>query len=82
MALLSCGLARSGDKQKLCISTAIVLMGTKLGRMVLYLEAVVSIKSFNTLITWSCNSRDKQKPLYLYCQSAYDYQSWQGNDLT
>ena len=36
------------------ISTTVVPMVTKLGRMVTYLELLLTIKLFNGLITWSC----------------------------
>ena len=36
------------------ISTITVPMTTELGRMLTYLEGLLTIKSHNTLITWSC----------------------------
>ena len=46
-------------------------MATKLGRMVAYLEGLLTIKSHNALITGPVKLRDKRKSLYLYHQSAY-----------
>ena len=43
-------LARSSGKLKLLAAVAIV---TKRGWMMAYLEVLLTIKSFNTLITWS-----------------------------
>ena len=37
------------------ISTTRVPMATKLGRMVIYLDGILSLKSKNPLITWSCH---------------------------
>ena len=50
--LWSRGLERSWDKLNY-ISTITVPMATSLGRMVTYFEQLLTIKSFNPLITWS-----------------------------
>ena len=52
-------------------------MATKLGRMVTSLEKLLTIKSHENLITWSCKATYKQKPLYHYYQNDYGHQTWQ-----
>ena len=42
-------------RQNHCISTTTVPMAMKLSRMVTYLEGLLTSKSYNTLIKWSCN---------------------------
>lgn len=48
-------------------------MTTKLGRMVIYLESLLSINSYKALIKLS--SPDRLKPVYHYYKSAYDNQT-------
>ena len=55
-------------------------MAVKLGGMVPYLKGLLTIKSFNALITWSCMVK-LQKALYMQYQSAYGHQIWQDNNL-
>ena len=77
MALLSRNLARSRDNYY--FSTITVPMATKMGRIVTYLEGLLTVYLF-----WSCGlarSHDKQIPSYLYCKSAYGKQTWQNDDF-
>ena len=46
------GLARSRGKLNNYITIIRMLMATKLGKMVKYLEGLQTIKLFNALITW------------------------------
>ena len=50
-------------------------IAVKLGRMVTYLERLLTITSGNAVITRSCKVRDKQKSFYLYYHSVYGYQT-------
>ena len=57
-------------------------MATQLGRMVTYLEELLTIQSNNALIAWSFSkSRDKQKLLYLHYKKTYGYQTWQNGNV-
>ena len=59
-----------------------VPMATKLGRVMKYVEGLLTIKSCNALINmifWGlCN---KQKPLHLYYQRVHCHQTWQDGNL-
>ena len=59
-----------------------VPMATKLGRVMKYVEGLLTIKSCNALINmifWRlCN---KQKPLHLYYQRVHCHQTWQDGNL-
>ena len=57
-------------------------IATKHGRVVIYLEGLQIRKPYNALITRSWKVPYKQKPLYLFYQSAYGLQSWQDGNLT
>ena len=48
-------------------------MATKLGRIVTYFERLLTIKSFYTLITWSCKVMWQTKIIIYHNQSAYGY---------
>ena len=54
-------------------------MTTRLGKMVTCLEGLLSIKSYDALITWSCKITSQTKNLYQY--NTYGHQSWQGGDI-
>ena len=58
------------------ISTNKILMATKRGILVTYHEGLSPILSHDPLLTCSCDTRDKLKPLYLRYPSAYGHQSW------
>ena len=47
-------LPRWCDKLKLISTITVTVANTKLGMMVAYLEGILTIISFNALITWSC----------------------------
>ena len=49
-------------------------MATKLDRVVTYYQGLLTIKSHEPFILW-------QKPLYLFYQSAHDYQTWKDGDI-
>ena len=55
-------------------------MAIKRGKMVTYLEGLLTIKSLSALITWSCEIK-KLKALYILYHSAYDHQTWQDDNL-
>ena len=40
------------------VSTFSVLMANKIGRMVTYLDGLLTMKLFNILITWSCKVKN------------------------
>ena len=44
----------SHQRSRKNISTTSVLMATKIGRMVTYLDGLLTAKSHDPLITWSC----------------------------
>ena len=56
-------------------------MATKLGRMMIYLEGLLTIKPCNPVTTWSCIVTWQKKSLYLHYQSAYGHQTWQDGNL-
>ena len=69
MTLLSGGLARSCAKLKTYISTTIVSMTIKLGRLVTYLDGLLSVKFYNTLVSlqdqWQTKTVISLLPQYL-----------------
>ena len=70
-------MSKSCDNKKHYISTTIVFMATKLGRITTYLDGVPSIKTHNLWSHDLVTSRDKFKLLYLQYHSPYGYQAWQ-----
>ena len=56
-------------------------MATQLGRMMTYLEGLLTIKSYSPLITWSCIVTWQTRILYLRCQTAHSHQTWQDGNL-
>ena len=50
-------------------------MAIKLGRMVIYLEGLLSINSFSALTRYLSRSLDTQKPLYPYYQSFHGHET-------
>ena len=66
---------------KTTISTLRVPMATKLGRMVAYLDGLLSIKSHNLWSHGFVRSRDKLKSFYLQYYSVYGHQTWQAGNL-
>ena len=52
-----------------------MLMPTKIGKMVIYLDDLLPIKSHDPLIAWSLRSHNKLKSLYLHYYSIYGLQT-------
>ena len=57
-------------------STTRVLMATKLGSMITYLDGLLSIKSHDPVISWLCEITWPTKTIYLQYHSAYGHQIW------
>lgn len=56
-------------------------MTTKLDRLVIYVNDLLPVKSYDSLITWYFSiSRDKLEQLYFHYHSVYD-QTWEDGDL-
>ena len=62
------------------LSTTRLLMASKLGRIVPYVDGVPPINAHDPLIMWSCEITWQIKTLYLHCRSANRYQTWQDSD--
>ena len=57
-------------------------MTTKLDRVVSYHQGLPTIKSYDSLITWSWEIMWQTKyKLYLHYHNAYGYQTWQDANL-
>ena len=62
-------------------------MATKRSRMMTYLERLLTLKSHDHAITWSCeitrqtNHISNYKSLYILYQNVYGYQRWQSGDI-
>ena len=67
--------------QNHCISTITVPMTTKLGRMLTYLKGLLTIKSHNALITWSCKVTWQTKIIYSQPECLW-LQTWQNDNST
>ena len=70
------------NHQKHYICTTKMTMATKLGRMVVYLNGIPSIKSHTTLIVWSCEIMWQTKTTIPPLPLAYGHQTWQGGNLS
>ena len=57
-------------------------MATRLGRAITYIGGLLPIKLFDPAITWSCETRNNLKSLYLHYHSAFGHQTWQTGDLS
>ena len=57
-------------------STTRVLMATKLGSMMTYLDGLLPIKSHDPVISWLCEISWPTKTIYLQYHSAYGHQIW------
>ena len=75
MTLWPCGLATSWGKQKHYISTTRMLTANTHGRIVIFLNGFLPIKSHEPLITWSWEITWQTKNIYPQYNSAYGHQT-------
>ena len=69
-------MSRSLEKLKPLYLTTTVPMATKLGKMMTNLERLLPM----LIYTWSSETRNRLKPLYLRYHSGYGHQTWQDGD--
>ena len=56
-------------------------MDTKLGRIITYLDGLLSLKSHDPLITWSHEMTGQTKTIIHHNRSPHCHQTWKDGDL-